>query len=203
MYEDAIAQFETIINDYPIGNKIHDARYILGRSYYYKGETSRAVEILQSALLKNPPFEVQLKILKKLNEIQPEKEPMALGASEVQKSLGIEGDFAPPIDPEELQVTLPTIIMTVAFNSTDIRLLDFKLIIETFDKADAQKIKETLPLYEKMARSTVELFLKNKFYNDIFYVKEKLLRRFQKQFESKRESTGRIKKLKFARFVVK
>ena len=72
MYKDAITQFETIINDYPIGNKIHDARFILGRSYYYKGETSRAIEILQSALLKNPPAVVRERILKQLNEIDHE-----------------------------------------------------------------------------------------------------------------------------------
>ena len=125
-----------------------------------------------------------------------------LGASEALKSLGIEGDFGPAIDPEELQVTLSS-IMPVAFNSTDIRVLSFKLIIETFDKPSAQIIKETLPVYEKATMSTVELFLKNKFYNDIFYVKEKLQRRLQKSFESKMESTGRIKKVKFADFVVK
>ena len=125
-----------------------------------------------------------------------------LGASEALKSLGIEGDFAPAIDPEELQVTFST-IMPVAFNATDIRVLSFKLIIETFDKPSAQIIKETLPVYEKTTMSTVELFLKNKFYNDIFYVKEKLQRRLQKSFESKMESTGRIKKVKFAEFVVK
>ena len=125
-----------------------------------------------------------------------------LGASEALKSLGIEGDFGPAIDPEELQVTLSS-IMPVAFNTTDIRVLSFKLIIETFDKPSAQIIKETLPIYEKATMSTVELFLKNKFYNDIFYVKEKLQRRLQKSFESKMESTGRIKKVKFAEFVVK
>ena len=125
-----------------------------------------------------------------------------LGASEALKSLGIEGDFGPAIDPEELQVTLSS-IMPVAFNATDIRVLSFKLIIETFDKPSAQIIKETLPVYEKATMSTVELFLKNKFYNDIFYVKEKLQRRLQKNFESKMESTGRIKKVKFAEFVVK
>ena len=125
-----------------------------------------------------------------------------LGASEALKSLGIEGDFGPAIDPEELQVTLSS-IMPVAFNATDIRVLSFKLIIETFDKPSARIIKETLPVYEKATVSTVELFLKNKFYNDIFYVKEKLQRRLQKNFESKMESTGRIKKVKFAEFVVK
>jgi len=49
----------------------------------------------------------------------------------------------------------------------------------------------------------LELFLKNKFYNDIFYVKEKLQRRLQKSFESKMESTGRIKKVKFEEFLVR
>ena len=125
-----------------------------------------------------------------------------LGSSEALKSLGIEGDFGPAIDPEELQITLST-IMPVAFNATDIRVLSFKLIIETFDRPSAQIIKEALPIYEKATMNTLERFLKNKFYNDIFYVKEKLQRRLQKSFEAKMESTGRIKKVKFAEFVVK
>ena len=70
MYDDAITQFETVINSYPRGNKVHDARFMLGRAYSLKGETSRAVEILQSALKNNPPTEVRGKILKKLNDIQ-------------------------------------------------------------------------------------------------------------------------------------
>ncbi|MBT6662173.1 MAG: hypothetical protein HOB58_03315, partial [Nitrospina sp.] len=127
-----------------------------------------------------------------------------LSSSEAFKSLGIEGDFdpGPAIDPEELKITLSS-IMPVAFNATDIRVLSFKLTIETFDKPSAQLIKKTLPIYEKATIKTVELFLKNKFYNDIFYVKEKLQRRLQKSFESKMESSGRIKKLKFAEFLVK
>ena len=70
MYDDAITQFETVINSYPRGNKVHDSRFMLGRTYSLKGETSRAVEILQSALNNNPPTEVRQKILKKLNDIQ-------------------------------------------------------------------------------------------------------------------------------------
>ena len=70
MYEDAITQFEIVINSYPRGNKVHDARFMLGRAYSFKGETSRAVEILQSALRNNPPTDVREKILKKLNDIQ-------------------------------------------------------------------------------------------------------------------------------------
>ena len=70
MYDDAITQFETVINSYPRGNKVHDSRFMLGRTYSLKGETSRAVEILQSALENNPPTEIRGKILKKLNDIQ-------------------------------------------------------------------------------------------------------------------------------------
>ena len=70
MYDDAITQFESVVNSYPRGNKVHDSRFMLGRTYSLKGETSRAVEILQSALNNNPPTEVRQKILKKLNDIQ-------------------------------------------------------------------------------------------------------------------------------------
>ena len=70
MYDDAITQFETVINSYPMGNKVHDSRYMLGLSYYRKGESSKAVEILQSALKGNPPAEVRGKITTQLNEIQ-------------------------------------------------------------------------------------------------------------------------------------
>ena len=70
MYEDAVTQFETVINSYPRGNKVHDSRFMLGRVYSLKGESSRAVEILQSALKNNPPSEVRGKILKQLKDIQ-------------------------------------------------------------------------------------------------------------------------------------
>ncbi|QPJ65986.1 MAG: tetratricopeptide repeat protein [Candidatus Nitrohelix vancouverensis] len=70
MYDDAIQQFETVLNKYPNGNKVHDSRYMLGLSYYKKGESSKAVEILQAALRGNPTAEVRGKIQKKLQEIQ-------------------------------------------------------------------------------------------------------------------------------------
>ena len=70
MYEDAITQFEIVINSYPRENKVHDARFMLGRVYSLQGETSRAVEILQSALKNNPPAEVRGKISKQLKNIQ-------------------------------------------------------------------------------------------------------------------------------------
>ena len=70
MYDDAITQFEKVINSYPYGNKVHDSRFMLGRVYSLKGETSKAVDILQSALKNSPPAEVRAKISKQLIDIQ-------------------------------------------------------------------------------------------------------------------------------------
>jgi TolA-binding protein len=70
MYDDAVSQFEEVINLYPRGNKVHDAKLMLGRIYSIKGEASRAIEILQSALKNNPPAEVRIKIAKQLQDIQ-------------------------------------------------------------------------------------------------------------------------------------
>jgi len=70
MFDDAVLQFETVLNKYSRGNKVHDARYMLGLTYSKKGETSRAVEVLEGALKKNPPAEVRGKILAQLNQIQ-------------------------------------------------------------------------------------------------------------------------------------
>ena len=70
MYDNAIKQFETVLNQFPRGNKAHDSRLMLGISYYKKGEASRAIEVLESALKYNPPSDVKGKILAQLNEIQ-------------------------------------------------------------------------------------------------------------------------------------
>jgi len=70
MFDDAILQFETVLNKYPRGNKVHDSRYMLGVSYSKKGETSRAIEVLEGALKRNPTAEVRGKILAQLNRIQ-------------------------------------------------------------------------------------------------------------------------------------
>ena len=70
MFDDAILQYETVLNKYPRGNKVHDSRYMLGVSYSRKGETSRAIEVLEGALKRNPTAEVRGKILAQLNSIQ-------------------------------------------------------------------------------------------------------------------------------------
>ena len=70
MYDNAIKQFDTVLNQFPNGNKAHDSRLMMGVSYYKKGEASRAIEVLESALKYNPPLDVKGKILAQLNEIQ-------------------------------------------------------------------------------------------------------------------------------------
>jgi len=70
MYDDAIKQFQTVVTQYPDGNKVHDARYMLGVSYQKKGDTGRALDALEVALKSNPPSEVRQKIEKQLMEIK-------------------------------------------------------------------------------------------------------------------------------------
>ena len=70
MFDDAIKQFQTILKQYPGGNKVHDARYMLGVCYQKKGDTGRALDALEVALKSNPPSEVRLKIEKQLMEIK-------------------------------------------------------------------------------------------------------------------------------------
>ncbi|GJL80173.1 MAG: hypothetical protein NPINA01_31620 [Nitrospinaceae bacterium] len=70
MYDNAIKQFDTVLSQFPSGNKAHDSRLMLGVSYYKKGEASRAIEVLETALKYNPPSEVRGKILAQLDEIQ-------------------------------------------------------------------------------------------------------------------------------------
>jgi len=92
--------------------------------------------------------------------------------------------------------------MPVEFDATDIRVLSFDLLIETSDRPSAQVIREALPIYEKVTMNTVDQFLRNKFYNDILYVKEKLQRRLQNNFNKKIEGAGRVKKVKFTEFMI-
>jgi TolA-binding protein len=70
MYDDAIKQYKTVLTQYPNGNKVHDARYMLGVSYQKKGDTGRALDALEVALKNNPPSEVRQKIEKQLMEIK-------------------------------------------------------------------------------------------------------------------------------------
>ncbi|MBI4384781.1 MAG: tetratricopeptide repeat protein [Nitrospinae bacterium] len=70
MYDDAIKQFEAVLNKYPGGNKVHDSRFMLGYCYAKKGDKAHARDVLESALKTRPPKEVRQKIEMQLKEIQ-------------------------------------------------------------------------------------------------------------------------------------
>ena len=70
MYDDALLQFETVLNKYPRGNKVHDSRFMIGVTYSKMGETSKAIEVLKDALKRNPTNEVRAKIMAQLNNIK-------------------------------------------------------------------------------------------------------------------------------------
>lgn len=70
MYDEAIQRFQTVLDEYPRENKIHDSRYWLGFSYHRQGDPSRAIDILESALRANPPNETRVKIEQLLSTIQ-------------------------------------------------------------------------------------------------------------------------------------
>ena len=70
MHDDAIKQFQTVLTQFPNGNKVHDSRYMLGVSYQKKGDTGRALDALEVALKSNPPSDVRQKIEKQLMEIK-------------------------------------------------------------------------------------------------------------------------------------
>ncbi len=70
MFDEAINQFQNVLDQYPNGNKVHDSRLLMGISYQKKGDTGRALDILEAALKSNPPQEVRKKIEKQLMEIK-------------------------------------------------------------------------------------------------------------------------------------
>jgi hypothetical protein len=150
-----------------------------------------------------------------------EKEkPLILGSEEnvseeakdvtkaLQAALGDKGEAS--VDPDSgllaaLSPTEKTImfgtIMPVAYNINDIRVLSFDLQVELDNGKTAKLIREALPVYEKIMVDTVEKFLEKKFYNDILYVKEKLQKQLQKNF-NKSIKGGRVKKAKFKEFTI-
>jgi len=97
-------------------------------------------------------------------------------------------------------VTMST-IMPVAYNPTDIRVLSFSLEMQMSDAASARRVRDALPIYEKIMIDTVEEFLRRKFYDDVLYVKEKLQKRLLTAMNESIQG-GRVKKTKFTNFAI-
>ena len=92
-------------------------------------------------------------------------------------------------------------IMPVAYSPTDIKVLSFTIQLEMDQPRTAEGMRNSLPVYEKIVVSTVENFLKRKFYNDILYVKEKLVKKLELAL-NKGLKQGKIKKAKFKEFQI-
>jgi len=93
-------------------------------------------------------------------------------------------------------------IMPVAYTINDIRVLSFNLEAEMSDAKSAQVIREAMPVFEKITVTTVEQLMDKKFFNDILYVKEKLKKNLQNNFNKTLEGGGRVKKITFKEFTV-
>ncbi|MFQ5481140.1 MAG: hypothetical protein ACE5ER_00170 [Nitrospinaceae bacterium] len=109
-----------------------------------------------------------------LEKPQPAAASTAAPTSNVLDSLSLQKNM----------VTMNT-MMPVAYSPTDIKVLSISLDLE-FDSPEAvQSFKNVLPIYERLMVSTVENFLKRKFYEDILYAQEKLSARLEKSINKK------------------
>ena len=123
--------------------------------------------------------------------------------SEITKPMGGSPDLGKTVPSSNAtEVTLST-IMPVIFNATDVRVLSFNLEIETTDLFSAEAIRKATPVYEQIMVGTIESFLRNKSYNDILDINEKLLQRLQNNINQKIEGDGRIKKVTFKNFMIR
>ncbi len=128
-----------------------------------------------------------------LNDEEPasapeEKEPVTSNA--------LNSALQPFADIVEMSTILP-----VAYSATDIKVLSFTIHFEMDAQKTAENVRDALPVYEKIMVTTVENFLKRKFYNDILYVKEKLVKRLERAI-NKGLKQGKIKKTKFKDFQI-
>ena len=122
--------------------------------------------------------------------------------SEITKPMGSSPDPGKTVpSPNATEVTLST-IMPVVFDAADVRVLSFNLEIETTDQFSAEAIRKATPVYEQIMVATIESFLRNKSYNDILDINEKLQRRLQNNFNQKIKGGGRIKKVTFKDFII-
>ena len=121
--------------------------------------------------------------------------------SEVESGSGASKGLLAALAPSNHAVQLGT-IMPVAYNINDIRVLSFSLEAEMSDAESAQVLREALPLFEKITITTVEQLMDKKFFNDILYVKEKLKKNLQNNFNKILEGEGRVKKITFTDFTV-
>ncbi len=129
------------------------------------------------------------------------KNSNSTNSSSDAENAGVSSGLVAALAPGNHAVQLAT-IMPVAYNINDIRVLSFNLEAEMSDAESAQVIREALPVFEKITVTTVEQLMDKKFFNDILYVKEKLKKNLQNNFNKTLEGGGRVKKITFKEFTV-
>ena len=69
-YDAALVKFYKVIEEYPHGNKVIDAKEMIGLSYYIMGENEIALKIFKELLNENPPPDIQTRVEEKIKEIE-------------------------------------------------------------------------------------------------------------------------------------
>jgi predicted Zn finger-like uncharacterized protein len=133
--------------------------------------------------------------------VDTKKPDPADSLTETENSSGVSRGLVAALAPGNHAVQLAT-IMPVAYNISDIRVLSFNLEAEMSDAESARVIRDAMPVFEKITVTTVEQLLDKKFFNDILYVKEKLKKNLQNNFNKTLKGGGRVKKITFREFTV-
>ncbi|CAI2717640.1 conserved protein of unknown function [Nitrospina watsonii] len=135
-------------------------------------------------------------LLKELEQSQILQESQ----QEIEQAVKQEEKLAELIDPNATIVAFNT-ILPVAYNTTDIRVLSFRLEIEMGTVDGANVIRQAMPIFEDMMISTVEGFFQQRFYTDVVYAKEKLRDKLREVF-NKSLNNGKIQKANFTDFAI-
>ena len=99
-------------------------------------------------------------------------------------------------------VQLSTIIL-VAHDNNNTKAFSFSLEAEMSDAESAQVIRSAMPVFKKITITTVEQLMEKKFFNDILYLKKKLKKDLQNNFNKTMEGKGRVNKITLKDFTVK
>jgi predicted Zn finger-like uncharacterized protein len=121
------------------------------------------------------------------------------GVSQIDNNRVDKSSFA-ALNPSETQVTISA-ILPVAYDANDIKILSFTLELDLSNQNAAQRMRETLTVYENILVAGVEGLTSDQFFNDIIYVKEKLRKKFISDFNESLQG-GRVSKARFREFLI-
>jgi predicted Zn finger-like uncharacterized protein len=122
------------------------------------------------------------------------------GVSQLENDSRVSKNAFAALNSAETQVTMSA-ILPVAYDANDIKILSFTLELDLSNQSTAQRMRETLPVYENILVAGVEGLTSNQFFNDIIYVKEKLRKKFMSDFNESLQE-GRVSKARFREFLI-